>query len=161
MMDAGRNEMISRDRLTELSRPDPGRVLRAVAFDYALIVAAIVISERFWSLPVYLLAVITIGARQVGTFSVALHDGAHRLLSRDRAQNDRLARRLLVPSIALDLLEYRTVHFAHHRQVNDPTDPDRDEFLSWYAVPPWRRVLRLAGALIGLRFLVPLCRLMM
>lgn len=161
MMDGiARNAMISRQRLAELSRVDTARVLRTVAFDYAVLVAAVVISERLWSPAVYLVAVMTIAARQVGTFSVALHDGAHRLIARDRERNDRIARRLLVPSIALDLDEYRTLHFDHHRHVNDRTDPDLHEFLSWYAVPPWRRVLRLVGALVGLRFLVPLCRLM-
>ncbi|WP_080682274.1 fatty acid desaturase family protein [Sorangium cellulosum] len=161
MMEASldRNRMISRRRLAELSRRDTARVLRAFAFDYAVIVAAVVISERFWSLPLYLAAVVTIAARQVGMFSVALHDGAHGLLTRDRARNDRLARRLLVPSIVFDLLEYRPMHFDHHRRVNAPDDPDLEEFLDWYAVPPWRRALRLAGALVGLRLLVPLCRL--
>lgn len=154
-----RRAMISPRRLAELSRLDTGRVLRTVAFDYAVIVAAVVISEWFWSPGVYLVAVLTIAARQIGTFSVALHDGAHRLIARDRDRNDRLARRLLMPSIALDLFEYRALHFDHHRHVNDRTDPDLHEFLSWYAVPPWRRILRLAGALVGLRFVVPLCRL--
>ncbi|HEX3764424.1 MAG TPA: fatty acid desaturase [Kofleriaceae bacterium] len=151
--------MISRDRLAELSRLDTGRVLRTVALDYAVIIAAVVISETFWSAPVYLAAVIAIAARQVGGFSIALHDGAHRLLARDRERNDRIARRLLVPSLMLDLLEYRTLHFAHHRHVNDQADPDLAEFLSWYAAPPWRRALRFARALLGLDLLVPLCRL--
>jgi fatty acid desaturase len=153
-----RNAMISRDRLVALSRLDPARVLRTVAFDYLVIAAAIVGSELFWSPPVYALAVMTIGGRLMGIFSVGLHDGAHRLIVRDRRRNDRFARLLLLPSLVVDLLEYRAQHFAHHRHVNGVADPDLVDYRNWYAAPPWRRAGRLIAALVGLRVVLPLCR---
>jgi fatty acid desaturase len=151
--------MISRSRLAELSRLDPARVLRIVAFDYLVIAAAIVASELWWSPALYALAVMTIGGRLIGTFSVGLHDGAHRLLVRDRTRNDRIARLLLLPAVVASLLEYREQHFAHHRHVNGAADPDLVDYCQWYAAPPWRRAWRLFAALSGLRMMLLLCRL--
>lgn len=156
-----RNAMISRERLTELSRLEPGRVLRTVAFDYLLIAAAIIASEILWSPGIYLVAVMLIGGRLMGTFSIGLHDGAHRLITRDRARNDRFARLLLLPSLIVSLTEYREQHFAHHRHVNSAPDPDLIDYQNWYAASPWRRAWRLFAALIGLRVLIPVARVVL
>lgn len=156
-----RHAMISRERLTELSRLEPSRVLRSVVFDYLLIAAAIVASELFWSPAVYAVAVMLIGGRLMGLFSIGLHDGAHRLITRDRARNDRLARLLLLPSLIVSLTEYREQHFAHHRHVNGATDPDLIDYQNWYAASPWRRAWRLFAALIGLRVLIPIARVVL
>lgn len=153
-----RSAMISRDRLVELSRLDPGRVLRIVAFDYLVIASAVLASERWWSPPVYALAVMMIGGRLTGIFSIGLHDGAHRLLARDRRRNDRLARWLVAPALVVDLLEYREQHFVHHRHVNAAADPDLVEYQNWYAAPPWHRAWRLVAALLGLRVVLALVR---
>jgi fatty acid desaturase len=153
-----RNGMISRERLAELSRLDPARVLRTVAFDFAVIAAAIIVTELFWSPLLYVVAVMAIGGRLVGIFSVALHDGAHRLLVRDRRRNDRIARLLLLPSLVGDLFDYREQHFAHHRHVNAAADPDLVDYRNWYAAPPWRRAWRLFASLVGLRVVLSLLR---
>jgi fatty acid desaturase len=154
-----RSAMISRDRLAELSRLDPGRVVRIALFDLLVIAAAVVASERWWSPPVYALAVMVIGGRLVGMVSIGMHDGAHRLLARDRRRNDRLARLLVAPALVVDLLEYREQHFAHHRHVNAAADPDLAEYQGWYAAPPWRRAWRLISALLGLRVVLAMFRL--
>ena len=151
-----RSAMISRARLAELSRLDPARVVRAVVFDAVVIAAAMVASELWWSPLVYALAVMVIGGRLMGVFSIGMHDGAHRLLARDRRRNDRLARLLSAPALIVDLLEYREQHFAHHRHVNTAADPDLAEYQRWYAAPPWRRAWRLIAALLGLRVVLAL-----
>ena len=156
-----RNTMLARERLADLSRLAPARVFRAVAFDYLVIASAIVASELWWSPGLYLLAVMTIGGRLMGIFSIGLHDGAHRLITRDRTRNDRFARLLLLPSLIVSLTEYREQHFAHHRHVNGATDPDFIDYQNWYAASPWRRAWRLFAALIGLRVLIPVARVVL
>lgn len=158
---AVRNAMISRERLAELSRLEPARVHRAVALDYLAIAAAIVASELWWSPPLYALAVMTIGARLMGIFSIGLHDGAHRLLVRDRVRNDRLARILLLPAVIISLAEYRAQHFAHHRHVNGAADPDLIDYQKWYEASRPRRAWRLFAALVGLRVVIPHCRIVL
>jgi fatty acid desaturase len=156
-----RHAMISRERLAQLSRLDPGRVFRAVAFDYCVIAAAVVASEIWWSPALYAVAVMAIAGRLMGTLSIGLHDGAHRLIVRDRKRNDRLARLLLLPALIVSLAEYREQHFAHHRHINGAPDPDLIDYQNWYAASRWRRAWRLLAALIGLRVLIPVARVVL
>jgi fatty acid desaturase len=149
-----RGAMISRRRLAELSRLDTARVFRIVAFDALVIAAAVIASERWWSPPVYVLAVMVIGGRLMGMFSVGLHDGGHGLLARDRQLNDRLARLLSAPALLGDLRAFRGAHFPHHRHVNAAADPDLVDTQRWYGLSPWRRAWRLILALLGLRIVL-------
>jgi fatty acid desaturase len=149
-----RSAMISRRRLAELSRLDTARVFRIIVFDALVIAAAVIASERWWSPPVYVLAVMVIGGRLMGMFSVGLHDGGHGLLARDRQLNDRLARLLSAPALLGDLRAFRGAHFPHHRHVNAAGDPDLLDCQRWYGLSPWRRAWRMILALLGLRIVL-------
>lgn len=65
------------------------------------------------------LAVMIIGARQLG-LGILLHDGAHRALHPNARINDFLGEWLTGGGMAA----YRTYHLAHHRNVQQPDDPD-------------------------------------
>src|SRR5258708_6446949 len=118
--------MISRETLARFSKARPARVVGILAFDFGVIGAAAWCCERFWSPGAYLLAIMIIGARQIGIGSVGLHDGAHGLLLPNRRYNDLLAELLTRPVflslLNLTLTSYRKTHFEHHRHTNDAAD---------------------------------------
>ena len=133
-------------------------MLVRVVFDYALIALIIVIVERNQGFLLYLLAIMMIGARQVGLGSVALHDGAHHLLFKARRTNDFFANAilfsLLAPLVGIRLKSYRAVHIAHHRTVNTSEDPDYPNFENWFSWSRKRMVFTYALLLTGIPFLM-------
>lgn len=114
--------------LSPFLRRSPSKLFGLLAFDYFSIICVIALAVHFADPATYLLALIWIGGRQVGIGSVALHDGAHGMLLRNRQHNDLLARVLLwsifAPALTLTLDSFRSIHFQHHREVNGPRDPD-------------------------------------
>jgi fatty acid desaturase len=58
-----------------------------------LMLGCIALCEVYWSPLAYALTVMFIGARQIGLGTIALHDGLHGLLLRDRRHNDLMGRR--------------------------------------------------------------------
>ena len=65
------------------------------------------------------LAVVVIGARQLGLF-ILMHDAAHGALHRNRRVNDGVATWLCSST----LRAYRPYHLQHHRYVQQAEDPD-------------------------------------
>jgi fatty acid desaturase len=152
-----RADFIPAARLRELSRYDPRAMLIRVGFDYGLIGLAIILSERYQHVWTYLLAVMVIGARQVGIGSVALHEGAHYLLFRNRRANDVFARvilwSVLAPLVGITLESYRQRHMRHHTAVNTSADPDYPAFEHWHGSSRIRMAFLYAQLLLGLPFL--------
>ena len=60
-----------------------------------VITSAVLIAEWFKSWPVYLVAVMLIGAHQVGIGIIGFHEGAHSLLNRKTGWNHRLGKILI------------------------------------------------------------------
>ena len=71
----------------------------------------------------YLLAVMLIGARQLG-LAILMHEAAHGLLSKNRKLNDFLGGALTGSVIGADLLAYRNYHLKHHKYAQQAEDPD-------------------------------------
>lgn len=88
-----------------------------------------------------LLAILVIGNRQ-HAIAILAHDGAHRLISRNRFINETLTALSLWP-MGVSVPAYRRFHFAHHRHVGSPVDPERAE-AHRYPLPrrPWVDALR-------------------
>ena len=61
----------------------------------AVITLAVLIAEWFKSWPVYLVAVMLIGAHQVGIGIIGFHEGAHSLLHRKTGWNHRIGKILI------------------------------------------------------------------
>jgi fatty acid desaturase len=117
--------------------------LACVAGAWALIVAA---AAMFivWPNPLsYLLAVMIIGARQLG-LAILMHDAAHGALHANQKLNDWVGEWLCAAPVGARLVSYRNYHLKHHKFTEQPEDPD----LSLSAPFPitrqslWRKVVR-------------------
>jgi fatty acid desaturase len=152
------SELISAARLRELSRLNPAAMLVRVGFDYLVIALTIFLASRYHRLDAYLLAVMIIGARQVGIGTTALHEGTHHLLFRNRCANDFFSRAVLwsvlAPVAGFTLESFRENHLVHHRTVNTPADPDYRFFERWYGWPRIRMVALYMQMLLGISFLL-------
>jgi fatty acid desaturase len=67
--------------------------------------------------------IVVIAARQ-HALGILGHDGAHRLICRNRVLNDLLANILCEWPLMSNLSGYRVFHFEHHRKVGTPDDPE-------------------------------------
>lgn len=94
-----------------------------VAHAWAVIAAAMALFALFPNPLTWLLAVMLIGARQLG-LAILMHDAAHRALHPDAAVNDFLGQWLCAAPVGASLSAYRPYHLAHHRFVQTENDPD-------------------------------------
>lgn len=77
-----------------------------------------------WPNPVtYILAVMAIGARQLG-LAILMHDAAHGLLSNNKKLNDILGGMLSGSPVGANLIPYRNYHLQHHKFAQQEEDPD-------------------------------------
>jgi fatty acid desaturase len=121
------------DVLHELSQLSPGRSVAHIAMEWLAIALAIGVCQMAWSWPLYIVAVAFIGARQ-HALAILMHEGAHYRLFRRRSLNDLVANVLLAWPLTVTVEMYRANHFAHHRFLNSPQDPDLQRKLT----PAWQ-----------------------
>lgn len=106
-----------------LSRRSPWRGLALVAHAWALIVGAWALAA-IWPNPVtILLAILVVGARQLG-LAILMHDAAHGALHPDARVNDLVGEWLCAAPVGSNLETYRKYHLRHHRYTEQPEDPD-------------------------------------
>ena len=106
-----------------LSPKSTWRGLVLVAGAWGLIAAA---GALFivWPNPLtYVLAVMIIGARQLG-LAILMHDAAHGALHSDQKINDWVGEWLCAAPVGGRLESYRAYHLKHHRFTEQPEDPD-------------------------------------
>lgn len=117
--------------------------LACVAGAWALIVAA---AAMFivWPNPLtYILAVMIIGARQLG-LAILMHDAAHGALHSNQKINDWVGEWLCAAPVGARLISYRNYHLKHHKFTEQLEDPD----LALSAPFPisrqslWRKIVR-------------------
>ena len=114
---------LSRDDLRLLRQRSDWRGAWMVVHAWGLIFGAMALFA-WWPNPLtFLLAVMIVGARQLG-LGILMHDGAHGLLFHDRRINDWVGNWLCAYPQLLDLDIYRPYHFEHHRKTQQPDDPD-------------------------------------
>ena len=92
-----------------------------------LILAAIIIAESVHNWFVYIVAVMLIGAHQLGLGHIGYHERTHGLISRNRAWNDRIGAALIHlvnGNIIMGYDNFRPRHLTHHRYLNTDLDPD-------------------------------------
>ena len=97
-----------------------------------------------WPNPLtYILAVMLIGARQLG-LAILMHDAAHGALHSNTKINDWVGEWLCAAPVGARLESYRAYHLKHHRFTEQPEDPD----LALSAPFPitrkslWRKIVR-------------------
>ncbi len=77
-----------------------------------------------WSVPIFLVAIILVGAGQHQLSGLA-HEGSHHILFRNRTLNELVSDWFCLFPLYSSTHHYRLQHLAHHQFVNDPIrDPD-------------------------------------
>ena len=143
---------ISPRELKRLSELQSWRTALAIALDWAIIVAAIAISEWSGSWWLYLPAILVIAGRQ-HALAVLLHDFGHYRFVASKFVSDWTADLFIAWPLLATLEGYRRNHLGHHRYLN--TDQDPDWKIKWgsreFTFPQEMRfaVLNLAGYLVG------------
>jgi len=106
-----------------LSKVKPWRGVLQVALEWLAIAGAIIICQRFWNPLLYILVVMWIGARQNG-LAVMMHEAVHYRLLANRRWNDWMGEVFTAWPVLVTVHGFRQTHWAHHRHVNKPDDPD-------------------------------------
>jgi fatty acid desaturase len=94
-----------------------------------------------WSVPVFALAIVLVGAGQHQLSGLA-HEGSHHILFRNRWLNEFVSDWLCLFPLFSSTHHYRLQHLAHHQFVNDPDrDPDVSQLQTsghWLSFPVTR-----------------------
>ncbi|HEV7304788.1 fatty acid desaturase family protein [Ensifer sp.] len=120
---SGKRRRIDPKQLKRLSVLEPPKALLAIAFDWAVIAAAIAISEYAGNPLVYLLAVLLIAGR-MHALGCMIHEAAHYRIIRNRRLSDWMSDLLLAWPLLATVDGYRQNHLAHHQHANTDEDPD-------------------------------------
>lgn len=136
-------DVFAPDEWARFSKRSSWRGLMLVAGAWGLIFAA---GATFviWPNPLtYVLAVMLIGARQLG-LAILMHDAAHGALHSNMKVNNWVGEWLCAAPVGARLASYRDYHLKHHRFTEQPEDPD----LALSAPFPitraslWRKIVR-------------------
>ena len=116
-------DKLSSAEMSRLGQISSWRFCLALAFDVAVIVAAVALSERsFFSPLAYIVSVILIGSR-LHAFGILMHDCVHYRAFRSRKLN-MIVGELLGWTLLTTATGYRNNHLTHHRHLNTLDDPD-------------------------------------
>ncbi|MEZ6024400.1 MAG: fatty acid desaturase family protein, partial [Hyphomonadaceae bacterium] len=136
-------EIFTPEEWAPLAKRSSWRGLALVAFAWGVIFAA---GAMFvlWPNPLtYVLAIMLIGARQLG-LAILMHDAAHGALHANAKINEWVGEWLCAAPVGGRLGSYRAYHLKHHRFTEQPEDPD----LALSAPFPitrkslWRKIVR-------------------
>jgi fatty acid desaturase len=111
------------DEWARASRHSLWRGPALILYNWALVIGA---GWAFLAVPnpaTYILAVMLIGARQLG-FGILEHDAAHGGLHPDARLNDWMGEWLCGAPVGTSLKRYRPYHLKHHKFTEQPEDPD-------------------------------------
>jgi len=106
-----------------MSRRSSWKGLALVAHAWIVIIAAGALFV-IWPNPLtYIVAVVLIGARQLG-LAILMHDAAHAALHSNLKVNDWVGHWLAGAPTNADLWRYRDYHLQHHKYAQQAEDPD-------------------------------------
>ncbi len=116
-------DYLTAEEITRLRTRSHWRSVWMIAHVWGVVFGAMALFAA-WPNPVtFILAVMLIGARQLG-MAILVHDAAHGALFQDRAWNDRISNWLLGYPMLTETRAYRAYHLEHHKYVQQPNDPD-------------------------------------
>jgi fatty acid desaturase len=116
-------DVFSAEEWAPLAKRSSWRGLALIASAWGLIFAA---AAMFivWPNPLtYILAIMVIGARQLG-LAILMHDAAHGALHSNAKINDWVGEWLCAAPVGARLASYRNYHLKHHKFTEQPEDPD-------------------------------------
>lgn len=118
-----RDRRLTRGEITEYRRVRSWRGMASIAWSWGWIVLcfAAYTAWPYWSTGVA--GIVIVSGRQLA-LAVLMHEGAHWLLLRDRAWNDRVSQWLCAHPLLMDTLLYRRLHMQHHKHTWTRDDPD-------------------------------------
>ena len=136
-------DIFTPDEWAPMAKRSHWRGLALVVHAWTIIIGAGALFV-IWPNPLtFVLAVMLIGARQLG-LAILMHDAAHGALHSNSAINDFVGEWLCAAPVGARLQSYRAYHLKHHRFTEQPEDPD----LSLSAPFPitrkslWRKIVR-------------------
>lgn len=115
--------LVSRDSLKSFHEIDTLKGIWSVIKEWALILLTAYLCEIYFSWPLYILAVIFIGARLLA-LGLIMHESVHGLISKNKMLNDILAELFCAWPLFISMRSYRIKHLAHHKWLNTENDPD-------------------------------------
>jgi len=118
-------DALSREEIQQLLRTNNWRAWLSIGLDWGLVFGAMAMVAAWPNLLTVLLALLVIGARQLG-FAVMMHEAAHGTLFKSRKLNDWVGNWLCAYPIWADLQPYRPYHLQHHAKNYTAEDPDLD-----------------------------------
>jgi fatty acid desaturase len=107
----------------ELRRRDDVLSLGLVVHAWGLIALAVALFAMMPNIVTWLLAVMVVGARQLG-LAILMHEAAHGGLAKSQKLNDFVGYWLCGAPIGAPLNLYRPYHLSHHRNTQQTDDPD-------------------------------------
>lgn len=110
-------------KLKPLFKINSLRHASAMAFNWLVIIAAILLCVNFPSIWLYLFSVVVIGAR-MHALAILMHDATHYRFLKNRYWNDLLSNVFTMYPIFTSIETYRRNHLAHHQNLNTDHDPD-------------------------------------
>lgn len=116
-------DLFTPEEWTRISARSSWRGIALVAHAWAVIVAAGALFVLFPNPLTYVLAVMLIGARQLG-LAILMHEAAHGGLHPNLKVNDWLGEWLCAAPIGASLERYRPYHLTHHKYAQQAEDPD-------------------------------------
>jgi fatty acid desaturase len=120
---SGWRDALSREEIQELLRMDDVRGWRSILANWAIVAAAMALVAWAPNPLTVVVALLVIGARQLG-FAVLMHEAAHRTLLSNRRWNDLVGNWLCAYPVWSDLHPYRGYHLQHHSKNWTKDDPD-------------------------------------
>jgi fatty acid desaturase len=116
-------DLLDATELAAVTKRSDVRAATILGVNYLIIAAAFALAIA-WPNPVTILvAVIILGARQLG-LEVLNHDCAHGVFFRRRRTNEVIGNWLCGGPVNTNLYRYRDYHLAHHRHAGTTDDPD-------------------------------------
>jgi fatty acid desaturase len=117
------DDYLKPEQIRTLSRRSDVVGVLLILHAWALILGSMALFA-WWPNPfTFLLAVMVIGARQLG-LAILMHDAAHGLLFQNRRLNELAATWLCAYPVFTSLALYRPYHLGHHRHTQHAEDPD-------------------------------------
>jgi fatty acid desaturase len=89
-----------------------------------IVIGVAMAAYALWPNPLtFIVAVIVIGGRQLG-LAILQHDAAHGVLMRTKWLNEFIGQWFCAYPVMGNMVTYRHYHLQHHRQTQQPDDPD-------------------------------------
>jgi len=116
-------KVITYDRVRNFHNVQTIKGLLSIIQEWFLILATAYFCEVYFSWPLYLLALVIIGARYLA-LGLIMHEAVHGLISPNKTLNNIVGELFCAWPLFISMRSYRVKHLAHHAFLNTDKDPD-------------------------------------